>query len=60
MATDLDAGMAQFVSHFAGREDPEHAPPVPKCEIRVCFCLYAECPRCSCYHICTVFSNQTL
>nr|AAT64947.1 U1 snRNP [Zea mays]AAT64948.1 U1 snRNP [Zea mays] len=27
-------GMAQFVSHFAEPEDPEYAPPVPKCETR--------------------------
>jgi len=37
VATDLDAGMAQFVSHFAESNDPQYAPPVPKCETRVCF-----------------------
>jgi hypothetical protein len=31
------AGIAQFVSGFAERDDPEYAPPVPTCETRVCF-----------------------
>jgi hypothetical protein len=44
VAADLAAGMAQFVSHFAEPGDPEYAPPVPKCETRVCsfflYCLF--------------------
>ena len=60
----VDAGMAQFVSHFAEPGDPEYAPPVPKCETRVRFSLSAECPAIymwsSCNSVCIISLVQTL